>query len=130
MKKVSSIYETEPVDYRDQAWFLNCAVEAETDLDAHALLYAAGSIETQLGGKKEFPKGPRKIDVDILLYGQETIDTPDLQVPHPRMLERRFVLTPLAEIAPGLQHASWNATAAQLLARCSDASSVRRQPIF
>lgn len=130
VKKVSSIYETEPVDYRDQAWFLNCAVEAETELEPHELLRALASIEAQLGSKKEFSKGPRKIDLDILLYGQETIDRPDLQVPHPRMLDRRFVLTPLAEIAPELRHPSWKATAAQLLERCSDTSSVRRQPIF
>lgn len=130
VKKVSSIYETEPVDYRDQAWFLNCAVEAETELNPHALLNAIASTETQMGSKKEFSKGPRKIDLDILLYGQETIETPDLQVPHPRMLDRRFVLAPLEEIAPELQHPSWNATAAQLLARCADTSSVRRQPIF
>jgi 2-amino-4-hydroxy-6-hydroxymethyldihydropteridine diphosphokinase len=125
IKQVSSIYETEPVDYLDQPWFLNCVVEAETDLKPPALLQALRVIESQLGNKKEFAKGPRKIDLDILLYGAETIATPDLQVPHPRMLSRRFVLTPLAEIAPALKHPSWSATAAVLLERLTDPSQVR-----
>lgn len=125
VKKMSSIYETEPVDYLDQPWFLNCAAEAETELDAHALLRALTSIESQLGSKKEFAKGPRKIDLDLLLYGSKTIDTPDLQVPHPRMLRRRFVLAPLAEIAPNTKHPSWPGTAKELLGECSDGSNVR-----
>jgi 2-amino-4-hydroxy-6-hydroxymethyldihydropteridine diphosphokinase len=124
VQQVSSIYETEPVDYLDQPWFLNCVLEAETDLKPPALLEALRSIESQLGNKKEFAKGPRKIDLDILLYGHETIATPDLQVPHPRMLQRRFVLTPLAEIAPTLQHPSWPATTAVLLDRLTDPSQV------
>jgi 2-amino-4-hydroxy-6-hydroxymethyldihydropteridine diphosphokinase len=126
IKQVSSLYETEPVDYLDQPWFLNCVVQAETQLDSHALLSALHSIESQLGGKKEFSKGPRKIDLDILLYGVETIASPDLQVPHPRMLLRRFVLAPLVEIAPTLQHPSWHDNAAQLLAQSTDQSEVRR----
>ncbi len=125
IKKVSSLYETEPVDYLDQPWFLNCALEAETELPPQALLRVLHSIESQLGSKKEFSKGPRKIDLDILLYGEETLDSPDLQIPHPRMLSRRFVLAPLAEIAPNLQHPSWCSTAAQLLAQSSDKSQVR-----
>jgi 2-amino-4-hydroxy-6-hydroxymethyldihydropteridine diphosphokinase len=126
VKQVSSIYETEPVDYLDQPWFLNCVVEAETDLQPHALLQALRAIEAQLGSKKEFAKGPRKIDLDILLYANETIDTQDLQIPHPRMLQRRFVLTPLAEVAPDLKHPSWPSTAAILLVRLNDSSQVRR----
>jgi len=125
LMQVSSIYETEPVDYLDQPWFLNCVVEAETDLEPQALLPALGAIESQMGGKKKFAKGPRKIDLDILLYGSETIDTPELQIPHPRLHLRRFVLTPLAEIAPTFKHPAWNATAAQLLAQSSDQSVVR-----
>lgn len=123
--RVSSIYETEPVDYQDQPWFLNCVVEAETDMEPRALLQALRAIESQMGSKKEFAKGPRKIDLDILLYGSETIDAPELQVPHPRLHLRRFVLTPLAEIAPSLKHPTWNATAAQLLAQSSDKSVVK-----
>jgi 2-amino-4-hydroxy-6-hydroxymethyldihydropteridine diphosphokinase len=126
IQKVSSFYETEPVDYLDQAWFLNCAVEAETQLKPPALLRALQSIESQMGSKKEFAKGPRKIDLDILLYGQETIDTPDLRVPHARMLQRRFVLAPLAEIAPNLQHPAWRAKVRDLLAQAPDKSQVRR----
>ena len=126
LKQVSSIYETEPVDYLAQPWFLNCVVEAETQLDPLMLLQVLHSVESQLGSKKEFAKGPRKIDLDILLYNSETIDTPDLQIPHPRMLLRRFVLAPLAEIVPHLQHPSWPANAAVLLDHVSDNSRVTR----
>ena len=126
VKQVSSIYETEPVDYLEQPWFLNCVLEAETELRPHELLQALRSIEAQLGSTKEFAKGPRKIDLDILLYGDETIATPELQVPHPRMLQRRFVLAPLAEIAPILRHPSWLAAAATLLEGLNDPSQVRR----
>lgn len=126
VNQLSSIYETEPVDFLDQPWFLNCVVEAETELEPHALLQSLRAIEMQLGNKKEFAKGPRKLDLDILLYDSETLATPDLQIPHPRMLQRRFVLTPLAEIAPHLKHPSWPATAAVLLERLTDPSQVRR----
>lgn len=126
VKQLSSIYETEPVDYLGQPWFLNCVVEAETELAPLALLQALRSIESQLGSQKAFAKGPRKIDLDILLYGLETIDTPSLQVPHPRLHLRRFVLTPLAEIAPHLKHPAWPGNAADLLQRVADPSRVRR----
>jgi 2-amino-4-hydroxy-6-hydroxymethyldihydropteridine diphosphokinase len=124
--KTSSIYETEPVDYLEQPWFLNTVVEARTDLPAEELLSTLRGIESQMGSKKAFAKGPRLIDLDILLYGDETIATPDLQVPHPRMLQRNFVLIPLAEIAPDLRHRLWPASAAELLARSLDLSVVRR----
>jgi 2-amino-4-hydroxy-6-hydroxymethyldihydropteridine diphosphokinase len=124
--KVSSFYETEPVDLREQPWFLNCVVEAETHFDAVMLLRALREIETKMGSSKPVPKGPRLIDMDILLYGDETIDTPELQVPHPRMHLRRFVLVPLAEIAPGLRHLSWKASVKELLGETPDQSQVRR----
>ena len=124
--KVSSLYETEPVDLQEQPWFLNCAVQAETELPALELLRALREIESRMGSKKLVPKGPRLIDLDILLYGNETIATPELQVPHPRMLQRRFVLAPLVEIAPSLKHPSWKGTASQLLANVDDPSVVRR----
>ena len=124
--RISSFYETEPVDLREQPWFLNCAVQAETELSPPDLLRALHGIESSLGSRKLVAKGPRLMDMDILLYGDETIDTPELQVPHPRMLQRRFVLVPLAEIAPSLKHPSWNGTATELLAKAPDPSEVRR----
>ncbi len=124
--KISSIYETEPVDYVDQPWFLNAVLEAQTKLPAAELLATLRSIESQMGSKKAFAKGPRLIDLDILLYDDATIDTPDLQIPHPRMLQRNFVLVPLAEIAPTLRHPSWPASAAALLSDSPDISMVRK----
>jgi len=123
--QVSSIYETQPVDYLEQAWFLNSVVEGQTHVPALDLLHGLRGIETRMGSKKEFPKGPRLIDIDILLYGDETIETPELQVPHPRMMQRRFVLTPLAEMAPQLRHPSWSCDVAQMLADAPDQSDVR-----
>jgi 2-amino-4-hydroxy-6-hydroxymethyldihydropteridine diphosphokinase len=124
--RVSSFYETEPVDLREQPWFLNCAVEAKTHFDPLMLLRALREIETKMGSKKLVAKGPRLIDMDILLYGSETIDTSELQVPHPRMLLRRFVLVPLAEIAPTLVHPSWTKTVSEILTTTTDSSEVRR----
>jgi 2-amino-4-hydroxy-6-hydroxymethyldihydropteridine diphosphokinase len=126
VRQVSSLYETEPVDFLEQPWFLNCVVEGETRLKALELLRALREIEARMGSNKLIAKGPRLIDMDILLYGEETIDTPELQVPHPRMTKRRFVLAPLAEIAPELQHPSWSKTARDLLALTQDRSAVRR----
>jgi 2-amino-4-hydroxy-6-hydroxymethyldihydropteridine diphosphokinase len=125
VRKVSSFYETEPVDYLDQPWFLNCVVEGATDSQPIDLLHALRAIESQLGSKKTFVKGPRLLDIDILLFGELSLDTPELQIPHPRMLERKFVLAPLSEIAPQLQHPSWPASASELLARSTDTSIVR-----
>lgn len=98
--RVSSVYETEPVGYTEQRQFLNMATELFTDLAPHALLSAMLKIESRLGRKRLIRWGPRKIDLDILLYNQEQVDIPSLQIPHPRMTERAFVLVPLAEIAP------------------------------
>ena len=124
--RISSFYETEPVDFREQPWFLNCVVQAETTLPPLDLLRALRGIESRMGSKKLVPRGPRLIDLDILLYGDETIDTPELQVPHPRMLMRKFVLVPLAEIAPNLKHPRWEGIATELAAKVSDPSEVRR----
>jgi 2-amino-4-hydroxy-6-hydroxymethyldihydropteridine diphosphokinase len=124
--EVSSFYESEPVDYLDQPWFLNCVVEGKTASQPLDLLHALRAIESQLGSKKAFAKGPRLLDIDILLFGHLSIDTAELQVPHPRMLQRKFVLAPLAEIAPGLCHAGWPANASALLSASEDPSIVRR----
>jgi 2-amino-4-hydroxy-6-hydroxymethyldihydropteridine diphosphokinase len=124
--RISSMFETEPVDYLDQPWFLNCAVEAETELPAVALLKALRQIEADMGSKKLVSKGPRLIDLDILLYGDEAIDTPELRVPHPRMHLRRFVLEPLAEIAPSVRHPVSGLSAAEMLANSTDKSTVRK----
>ncbi len=126
VKKISSFYETEPVDYLDQPWFLNCVVEAETSLAPMDLLHALRKIESQLGSKKEFAKGPRLLDMDILLYDDLAIELPELQIPHPRMLQRDFVLAPLAEIAPGLKHPSWSGTAQQMFACSSGQGKIRK----
>jgi 2-amino-4-hydroxy-6-hydroxymethyldihydropteridine diphosphokinase len=102
---VSSLRETEPVGYRDQPDFLNGAAELETVLPARELLGRLLAIESRLGRVRgEGPRfGPRTIDLDLLLYGDETIDEPGLTVPHPRLAERRFALEPLAELEPALE---------------------------
>jgi 2-amino-4-hydroxy-6-hydroxymethyldihydropteridine diphosphokinase len=126
VSRISSIYETEPVDLREQPWFLNCVVEAQTNLPPLDLLQALRAIEARMGCKKLVTKGPRLIDMDILLYGDKTIDKPELQVPHPRMHLRRFVLVPLAEIAPHSRHPVSGLTAAEMLASTADKSQVRK----
>jgi 2-amino-4-hydroxy-6-hydroxymethyldihydropteridine diphosphokinase len=126
VKRISSMYETEPVDYLDQSWFVNMALEVETELPPAALLRALHAIETQMGSKKLIAKGPRLIDMDVLLYGNEVIDTPELQIPHPRMHLRRFVLEPLAEIAPNVRHPVSGLSVSEMLARTPDKSLVRK----
>jgi 2-amino-4-hydroxy-6-hydroxymethyldihydropteridine diphosphokinase len=104
VEAVSGIYETEPVGLQHQPWFLNCALLLRTRLMPRQLLSAVMRIEQALGRKRTVPKGPRVIDIDILLFGTSVIDVPTLVVPHSAMHERRFVLQPLAEIAPAVRH--------------------------
>ena len=101
---VSSFYETEPVEFTAQPWFLNCAVAISTELMPKQSLSRILAIEQKMGRRRSQPKGPRNIDIDILLFGNAVIHTPQLDVPHPAMHERRFVLEPLSEIAPDVRH--------------------------
>jgi 2-amino-4-hydroxy-6-hydroxymethyldihydropteridine diphosphokinase len=125
VRRISKIYETEPVDYLAQDWFLNCVVEGATVLAAAELLQGLRRVEKKMGSAKAFAKGPRIIDLDILYFDDAVIDAAGLQVPHPRLADRRFVLVPLAEIAPGLRHPVTQKTAAEMLQATSDRSEVR-----
>jgi 2-amino-4-hydroxy-6-hydroxymethyldihydropteridine diphosphokinase len=100
----SSSYETEPVEFIDQPWFLNSAVALETTKTPQELIRAILRIEAEMGRQRLQNKGPRTIDIDILLFGDTILDSPQLTIPHPAMHHRRFVLEPLAEIAPGVLH--------------------------
>jgi 2-amino-4-hydroxy-6-hydroxymethyldihydropteridine diphosphokinase len=111
----SSLYETAPQELLDQPWFLNAVVEVETSLFPQQLLTRARQIERDMGRRRVTPKGPRNIDIDILFYGRAVIRTEELEVPHPRIAQRRFVLEPLAEIAPHFRHPQTGKTASEML---------------
>jgi len=102
--RTSPTYETEPVEYTAQGWFLNLVAEAGTELFPMQLLSRIGRVERALGRVRTVPKGPRTIDIDILFYGRTIVRSARLEIPHPRMAERRFVLAPLADLAPDLRH--------------------------
>ena len=123
---VSSIYETEPVEYTVQPWFLNCAMGMQTDLAPHQLMQKALSIEQSMGRLRTQPKGPRIIDIDILLFGDEQIDSPELIIPHPSLHKRKFVLEPLAEIASAVLHPALHKTISQLKAELKSNEKVIR----
>ena len=125
---VSSLYETEPLPENNPGpqWFLNGIVRLETDLTPQGLLEVCREVEKSLGRDQDDRSGPRTLDLDILLYGDRIIDEPGLIVPHPRLHLRRFVLAPLAELAPELRHPLLNKTVQELLAQLVDRSVVRR----
>lgn len=118
--RTSAVYETQPRDVLDQAWFLNQVVEIETSLLPMQLLGRTQKIERALGRISDGAKGPRTIDVDILLYGETVVATPGLDIPHPRLADRRFVLEPLAELAPELRHPQTGYTVREMLAQVSN----------
>jgi 2-amino-4-hydroxy-6-hydroxymethyldihydropteridine diphosphokinase len=111
----SSFYETEPVGPKDQGWFVNAVAEIRTDLPPLPLLDALLAIEIEMGRIRKMKWGPRIIDLDILLYDNLTIKNDRLEIPHPEMSQRRFVLAPLAELAPDSVHPTANKTIQQLL---------------
>lgn len=128
--RVSSWYETEPVEVTNQPWFVNAALELHTDLEALALMRGLLKTEQAMGRQRQVPKGPRTIDLDLLLFDDEVINTPELTLPHPAMHQRRFVLAPLAEIAPGVTHPVFAKPASTLLETLTDTSEVRRVSSF
>jgi 2-amino-4-hydroxy-6-hydroxymethyldihydropteridine diphosphokinase len=117
--RVSPVYETDPQEFKNQPWFLNLVAEIQSTLFPMQLLTRVRKIERKLGRKRTIDKGPRSIDIDILLYGESVIDSEDLVVPHPRMTERRFVLQPLADLAPDLRHPVLQRSVKELLAGVS-----------
>jgi len=124
--KQSSVYETEPVGFLQQPWFYNMVIQIDTDRDPRALLQYCQQIELRLGRTREIFKGPRTIDIDILFYGDLTVQQPDLIIPHPEIPNRRFVLEPLNEIAPDLVHPGIDKRISELLLVCVDTSTVRK----
>ncbi len=127
LSRCSSVYETEPWGYTEQPRFLNCVVEAQTTLPPVPLLELVKYVEQSVGRQENFRWGPRLIDVDILLYGQQTVSVndPDLQIPHARLTERAFVLAPLRELAPDLHHPVTGRAIASLAHQVDGAEGVK-----
>jgi 2-amino-4-hydroxy-6-hydroxymethyldihydropteridine diphosphokinase len=124
---VSSFYETEPVEFTDQPWFLNCVIALEATAQPAPLMAELLRIEHEMGRQRVVKKGPRSIDIDILLFADVVVNTPELTIPHPAMARRRFVLEPLAEIAPELRHPLLGKTVRELLAELPPGQTVKRR---
>jgi len=127
IEQVSSLYETEPVGYLDQPWFLNAVISGSTEFVPWELLHFIKEVEYDIGRAPSFPNGPRSIDIDILLYANRVIQTTELTIPHPRLAERAFVLVPLAAIAPGLVHPTSQKAIRDLLAGLEGLTKVVRR---
>jgi 2-amino-4-hydroxy-6-hydroxymethyldihydropteridine diphosphokinase len=123
---VSSFYETEPVELTAQPWFLNCAVKLDTEKMPKQLLGRILELEQEMGRRRHRQKGPRTIDIDILLFGNSIVDTLELTIPHPAMHQRRFVLEPLAEIAPEVRHPIFKRTIRELRDALPAGQAVRK----
>ena len=128
VRRTSSFYGTEPVGAVEQGWFVNAVAELETKLAPRELLAGMRKIEDRAGRQRTVPQGPRTLDLDLLLYENEVIVSKDLTVPHPEMAARRFVLEPLAEIAPDARDPRSGRTALELLAGLADPHRVRKLP--
>ena len=126
VEAVSSFYETEPVELTAQPWFLNCAVKLDTEKMPRQLIAGILALERGMGRQRKQKNGPRIIDIDILLFGSSIIDLPSLTVPHPKMHERRFVLEPLAEIAPEARHPVLKRTVRELRDALSPGQAVKK----
>jgi 2-amino-4-hydroxy-6-hydroxymethyldihydropteridine diphosphokinase len=126
LRAISGFYETQPVDVPDQPWFLNCVIALETEKTAREVLHLALQTEAYMGRLRMSDKGPRNIDIDVVLFGEQIVNEPGLRIPHPAMAQRRFVLEPLAEIAPEARHPLLGKTAQELLAELPEGQAVRR----
>jgi 2-amino-4-hydroxy-6-hydroxymethyldihydropteridine diphosphokinase len=127
LRRVSGLYETEPIGLREQRWFLNLAAEFETELFPKQLLHRIQKIEIDLGRRRTVPNGPRTIDIDILLYGNSVVHIDELEIPHPRYRDRRFTLAPLAELNPGLRDPVTHQTMAEMLSGLKGQAIRKRQ---
>ncbi len=130
IRRISAFYETQPVEVQtEQPWFLNCALAMETELAPLAFLGRMLAVEQSMGRIRTEPKGPRTIDIDILFFGNDVLDTPELTVPHPAMHQRRFVLEPLGEIAPDGMHPVLKRTVRELLDSLPAGSGLVNKPL-
>lgn len=123
---VSSFYDTEPIELTSQPWFVNCAVKLDTEKMPRQLMAAILALEQEMGRQRKQQKGPRTIDIDILLFGSSVIDIASLTIPHPRLHERRFVLEPLTEIAPDARHPIFKRTVREMRDALPAGQTVRK----